>query len=457
MRRRKRDFRCLGRIYCHHRQALTRRPCSAFLAWSVLLHWRRCAEAVWRRKSHLHGAFLAGMVGRKRVHILALALPVLARVVRDGYVAVVEEFVHRSNVPHIVMVGPALHANTVAQHRAIRPGYLRRRHLRHAIHRARFRFVASFMVGALRKGARCERVIHSSQDTNTQKVTPSTRNSQNWKRSRFIHSTCKAIFPHGGTVRPPTFVPLDEGAFVRCSAVCIGTGCFLRAVLVPALHELGCDVILAQTRGQSFGQYMQKRLDEGAGTKYELDTVLHDGSTLTTLYPITACGSLGVAEGRAAFMALPAKLKKLRFIGLGVTEAGITHNGSSMLALAEFLHACYHAGRAEDGPQLLILNTDNLPFNGDAVRAHVLSCDFTVHTGAAGRGGLWRMARAPRLLLPQYHGRPHHLPARGVPRGASGGAAPLQGDCHQRPKTSDCLLMATDDRRLRPSSVLGDL
>ena len=41
---------------------------------------------------------------------------------------------------------------------------------------------------------------------------------------------------------------------------------------------------------------MQKRLDEGAGPQYELDTVLPDGSTLTTLHPVTACGSLGVAE-----------------------------------------------------------------------------------------------------------------------------------------------------------------
>lgn len=72
---------------------------------------------------------------------------------------------------------------------------------------------------------------------------------------------------NGGATQ--TFGQLEEGAFVRSSAVCIGTGRFLRAVLVPALHELGCDVILAQTRGQSFGQYMQKRLDEGAGPKYE--------------------------------------------------------------------------------------------------------------------------------------------------------------------------------------------
>ena len=173
-----------------------------------------------------------------------------------------------------------------------------------------------------------------------------------------------------------TFNPLDDSAFRRCSAVCLGTGRFLRAVLVPALHELGCDVILAQTRGTSFGAYMQKRLDDGAGTTYEVDTVLPDGSTLTTLHPVAACGTLGLPEGRAAFMTLPSRLENLRFIGLGVTEAGLVHNGPAMLALAEFLHACYLAGRGVDAP-LSILNTDNVPFNGDAVQAHVLSCDYT--------------------------------------------------------------------------------
>jgi hypothetical protein len=153
-----------------------------------------------------------------------------------------------------------------------------------------------------------------------------------------------------------TFAPLDD-SFERCSAVTLGTGRFLRAVLVPALHELGCSVILAQTRGKSFGAYMQKRMDEGAGATYELDTVLPDGSILTTTHPIAACGTLGDADGMAAFMALPAKLEHLRYIGLGVTEAGLVHNGPSMLCLAEFLHGCFLAGRAAHDFPLSVLNT----------------------------------------------------------------------------------------------------
>eukprot|EP00443_Scrippsiella_acuminata_P000994 CAMPEP_0115296934 /NCGR_PEP_ID=MMETSP0270-20121206/67491_1 /TAXON_ID=71861 /ORGANISM="Scrippsiella trochoidea, Strain CCMP3099" /LENGTH=951 /DNA_ID=CAMNT_0002714581 /DNA_START=86 /DNA_END=2941 /DNA_ORIENTATION=- len=169
------------------------------------------------------------------------------------------------------------------------------------------------------------------------------------------------------------FAPLDEAAFERTTAVCLGTGRFLRAVLVPALVELGGEVVLAQTRGTSFGAYMQGRKDSRT---YEVDTVLQDGKVLTSRVPVAACGSLGVPAGRAAFMALPAKLPKLRFVGLGLTEAGIVHNGKSILDLAEFLHACFVAGLAKEHP-LSMVNTDNMPFNGDAIKNHVHSCDYT--------------------------------------------------------------------------------
>ena len=81
--------------------------------------------------------------------------------------------------------------------------------------------------------------------------------------------------------------------------------------------------------------------ESGKGATYEVDTVLADGSILTSHHPVAACGSLSKAHD--AFMKLPAMLPKLRYIGLGVTEAGIVHNGPSMLALAEFLHGCFHA------------------------------------------------------------------------------------------------------------------
>ena len=157
-------------------------------------------------------------------------------------------------------------------------------------------------------------------------------------------------------------------------AVCIGTGRFLRACLVPALAEIGCEVVLAQTRGSSFVAHMARR----PSRTYEVDSVLQDGRVLTNSYPVAAVGSLGDAAGRAAFMELPKRMKRLRYIGLGLTEAGITHNGRSIVDLAEFLHGCFAAGLgAGTGAPLSLINTDNMPFNGDAIRQHVGACDFT--------------------------------------------------------------------------------
>ena len=185
------------------------------------------------------------------------------------------------------------------------------------------------------------------------------------------------------------FEPLGDVDLSTVSAVCIGTGRFLRAVLVPALSEIGCEVVLAQTRGKSFPEYMMKRLPERT---YEVDTVLQDGRVLTTRYPVAAVGSLGDAAGRAAFMALPSKLKALRYVGLGLTEAGITHNGKAMNDLAEFLHACMLGGCGTDAP-LCLINTDNVPFNGDAIAQHVGSCDFTQSQPAESGFVAWLASR----------------------------------------------------------------
>ena len=130
---------------------------------------------------------------------------------------------------------------------------------------------------------------------------------------------------------------------------------------------------------------MQQRMEKGFGPTYEVDTVLTDGSTLTSTHKVAAVGSLGTASGRKAFMELPAKMPNLRFVGVGVTEAGVAHNEPTMVALAEFLHGCFIARQATSAvasrgariaPPISILNTDNVPFNGDAVKSHVLACDY---------------------------------------------------------------------------------
>mmetsp|Transcript_24501 Transcript_24501/g.53298 ORF Transcript_24501/g.53298 Transcript_24501/m.53298 type:complete len:958 (+) Transcript_24501:107-2980(+) len=192
------------------------------------------------------------------------------------------------------------------------------------------------------------------------------------------------VYTNGTTTSPPpttttmmTFQELEEGIYERTTAVCIGTGRFLRAVLAPTLVELGGEIVLAQTRGTSFGTYMESR--KPART-YEYDTVLQDGKVIHAEVPVAACGTLGSDEGRRCFMELPKKLPKLRFIGIGLTEAGITHNGQSITDLAEFLYECFRADKGQEFP-LSLINTDNLPFNGSAIKNHVFSCDFTQNVG----------------------------------------------------------------------------
>ena len=163
------------------------------------------------------------------------------------------------------------------------------------------------------------------------------------------------------------FEPLDTVAFARASAVCLGTGRFLRAVLAPALSEIGCEIVFAQARGTSFGKYMHERVlaaEVGSRPTYEVDTILADGAALSTKHAVAACGSLGIAEGRSAFLELPSKLNSLRYIGLGLTEAGIVHNGPAILDLAEFLFRCFEARR---GAEVCVRVASPAPSPGDAV------------------------------------------------------------------------------------------
>mmetsp|Transcript_43577 Transcript_43577/g.100404 ORF Transcript_43577/g.100404 Transcript_43577/m.100404 type:complete len:525 (-) Transcript_43577:92-1666(-) len=168
------------------------------------------------------------------------------------------------------------------------------------------------------------------------------------------------------------FSELEAGIFARTTAVCLGTGRFLRAVLVPALVHAGEEVVLAQTRGTSFGKHVAQ---QSPSRSYEVDTVRSDGTVDTQKTPIAAVGSLGVDAGRKAFLALAGKLPMLRYVGVGITEAGVVHNGQSIQDLAEFLHACFQSGIHSHTP-LSIINTDNVPWNGTCIANYVQTCDF---------------------------------------------------------------------------------
>jgi hypothetical protein len=104
------------------------------------------------------------------------------------------------------------------------------------------------------------------------------------------------------------------------------------------LRAIGSKVVIAQTRGQDFVDTMITTKG-----KYEVDTVQRDGKILTEVLDIEAVGTLGHEQGKQAFMKLPSKLPKLKYVGVGVTEGGINKDSQAMKDLAEFLYHCSQA------------------------------------------------------------------------------------------------------------------
>ena len=156
------------------------------------------------------------------------------------------------------------------------------------------------------------------------------------------------------------------------TSVCLGSGRFLRAVLVPALEAAGMPTIIFQTRGDSFPTMMYgPRKAQGS---YEVDTVEFDGRVVTGTHKVVAAGTCGNAAGQAAWTALPAQLPALRVVGVGVTEAGLAADSPAMKDLTSFLFQCYKAD--VQGP-LSVINTDNMPGNGDKIQQFVTGLGAT--------------------------------------------------------------------------------
>jgi hypothetical protein len=87
--------------------------------------------------------------------------------------------------------------------------------------------------------------------------------------------------------------------------------------------------------------------------------------------------SIGTEQGKVRVLKLIAlNVKTIRYIGVGVTESGIAHNGKAMNDLAEMIHTAMQSGFKENYP-ISVINTDNIPNNGDSIRKYVEGCDFT--------------------------------------------------------------------------------
>ena len=157
---------------------------------------------------------------------------------------------------------------------------------------------------------------------------------------------------------------------IQVNAICIGSGRFLRSVLVPALTAVEFCPVVIQTRGTSFMRYLEKRND----MKYEVDTVMPDGSVITELVPVYGAGSLGKTEHKEAVMTFLKNLSKPpRIVGVGVTEAGLTKGSKAMSDFLDMLKLLHdHYDWNEIDYSISVVNTDNIPNNGDVIKDIVL-------------------------------------------------------------------------------------
>ena len=155
------------------------------------------------------------------------------------------------------------------------------------------------------------------------------------------------------------------------NAICLGSGRFLRSVLVPALNAGGFRTTILQTRGTSFLEYLENRCnDEETSWNYEVDTVEADGSVQTEFVSCCGAGSMGTVEHKDAALRwlVEQRNNPIRVIGVGVTEAGLASGSKSMKDLVDLLGVCF---RVDPSGAVSVINTDNVPLNGDVISSIV--------------------------------------------------------------------------------------
>lgn len=182
-------------------------------------------------------------------------------------------------------------------------------------------------------------------------------------------------------------------------AVCLGSGRFLRSVLVPALNAAGLHPAIVQTRGRTFLDHCleqreaaaRKKSDasveeryhgddgDGVALEYEVDTVEYEGGLSTEKIACYGAGTMGSDGGKAAVLKLLDEMKTLTIVGVGVTEAGLSSSSSqSMIDLCALLRRAHSriSSKSLTCPnphgRICVVNTDNVPKNGAVVRKHVL-------------------------------------------------------------------------------------
>lgn len=171
------------------------------------------------------------------------------------------------------------------------------------------------------------------------------------------------------SVQKSSWLPCDDGA-KNVDCLCLGTGRFLRSVLVPALVEAKFHPALIQTRGRTMMDYMM----DSETSSYPVDTVMPDGSIQTDKVPIYGAYSLGTDETKqAVYQELLPNIKTCSILGVGVTEAGLASSETPVMHnLYELLqHICSDL-TYNDNQKLCIIDMDNVPNNGQVIEKHMM-------------------------------------------------------------------------------------
>eukprot|EP00980_Cylindrotheca_fusiformis_P018318 scaffold5975_cov99-Cylindrotheca_fusiformis.AAC.3 len=172
----------------------------------------------------------------------------------------------------------------------------------------------------------------------------------------------------------------DAASLHDIDALCLGTGRFLRSVLVPAMVNAGFCPALIQPRGRSFLDYM---LTTQERSTYEVDTIEPSGDVSTIQVPCYGVFSLGRTSDKHALVECLPKMTRIRILGVGVTEHGLSSKDTSvMVDLYDLLHlfcTFFQDGiwtckdDDDDGVEstIAVLSTDNVPNNGSLIQRYM--------------------------------------------------------------------------------------
>lgn len=162
------------------------------------------------------------------------------------------------------------------------------------------------------------------------------------------------------------------------NAICLGSGRFLRSVLVPFLASNQKPAVI-QTRGRTFLDSFKVDGDGPSSLFYPVDTIQFNGSTTTDDVEIYAAGTMGTPSGKSQVMKLLSNTDCITVIGVGVTEAGLASADTQcMVDLTGMLYSMFVGVSPPErsiltpNGKVCIINTDNVPNNGDVIRDHIL-------------------------------------------------------------------------------------